>query len=130
MHNCKFYSSKYYSEEELATCQEQPHLLCGCFIKVFYKTTICPKQPVLSGPKSGCLLQVWLYHQTFPYLSLELPAVEDGYARYQKSFLWWFFFQQNGNFLPNEQSYHFDLDPKCFYNSLDTIFHCMRLSLD
>ena len=33
-------------------------LVCGHFIKVFYKTTTCPRQPLLSGPKGGCL---WLY---------------------------------------------------------------------
>ena len=27
----------------------------------FYKTTTCPKRPLLSGPKSGRLIQVWLY---------------------------------------------------------------------
>ena len=30
-------------------------------MKVFYKTTTCPRRPLLSGPKSGCLIQVWLY---------------------------------------------------------------------
>ena len=47
-------------EYKLKTCQEQPDLVCGCFIKVFYKTTTCPRWPLLSGPKSGCLIQVWL----------------------------------------------------------------------
>ena len=32
-----------------------------CFIKVFYKTTICPRQPLLRGPKSGLSIQVWNY---------------------------------------------------------------------
>ena len=39
-------------------CQERPHLLSGSLIKVFYKTTICPRQPLLSGLKSGHLIQV------------------------------------------------------------------------
>ena len=29
--------------------------------KVFYKTTTSSKRPLLSGPKSGRLIQVWLY---------------------------------------------------------------------
>ena len=33
------------------------------FIKVFYKTNTCPRQPLLSGPKSGHLIQVWLYYE-------------------------------------------------------------------
>ena len=48
-------------EQKLKTCQEQPDLVCGCFIKVFYKTIISPRQPLLSGTKSGFLTQVWLY---------------------------------------------------------------------
>ena len=43
---------------------EQPHLASGHFIKVFYKATTCPRQPILSGPKSGRLIQVWLYKNT------------------------------------------------------------------
>ena len=42
--------------------QEQPHLVSGRFMKVFYKITTCPRPPLLNGPKSGCcLIQVWLY---------------------------------------------------------------------
>ena len=37
------------------------HLVSGRLIKVFYKTTTCPRQPILSGLKSGCLIQAWLY---------------------------------------------------------------------
>ena len=44
--------------KKLKTCQEQSHLVSGHFIKVFYKTTTCPKRPPLSGPKSGRLIQV------------------------------------------------------------------------
>ena len=32
------------------------------FCKVFYKTTTCPSWPLLSGLKSGNLIQFWLYH--------------------------------------------------------------------
>ena len=32
-------------------CQEQPDLVFGHFIKVFYKATTCPRRPLLSGPK-------------------------------------------------------------------------------
>ena len=39
---------------KLKTCQGQPHLVCGCFIKLFYKTTTYPRWPLLNGPKSGC----------------------------------------------------------------------------
>ena len=55
------YSSKYYRGEKTKTCQERPHFLSGHFIKVFYKTTTCPRQPLLNDPKSGRLIQVWLY---------------------------------------------------------------------
>ena len=52
-----FNSSKYYrGEKKLKTCHEQPHLVSGRFIKVFFKTTTCPRRPLLSGPKSGCLI--------------------------------------------------------------------------
>ena len=30
-------------------------------LKMFYKTTTCPRQPLLSCLKSSCLIQVWLY---------------------------------------------------------------------
>ena len=30
-------------KKTLKTCQEQPHLLSGHFIKVFYKITTCPR---------------------------------------------------------------------------------------
>ena len=30
-------------EKKLKTCQEQPHLVSGRFIVVFYKTTTCPR---------------------------------------------------------------------------------------
>ena len=45
----------------LKTCHERPHLVSGHFIMVFYKTTTCPRQQLLSGPKSGRLIQVLLY---------------------------------------------------------------------
>ena len=44
-------------EEKLKTCQEQQGFVCGHFMKVFYKTTTCPKRPLLSGPKIGHLIQ-------------------------------------------------------------------------
>ena len=50
-------------EKNLKTCQEQPHLVSGHFIKLFHKTTTCPRWPLLSGPKSSHLIQVWLYNQ-------------------------------------------------------------------
>ena len=46
--------------KKLETCLKQ-HLLSSRFIKVFYKMTTCPRRPLLSGPKSGRLVQVWLY---------------------------------------------------------------------
>ena len=45
----------------LKTCSEQPRLVSGCFIKVFHKMTTCPRQLLLSGPKSSCFIQVWMY---------------------------------------------------------------------
>ena len=39
--------------------QKRSHLLSGCFIKVFYKMTACPRRPLFSGPKGGCLIHVW-----------------------------------------------------------------------
>ena len=56
--NCKSFKKK---TNKLKTCQERPHLLSGRFIKVFYKTTTCPRQPLLSGSESGSLIQVWLH---------------------------------------------------------------------
>ena len=32
--------------KKLKTCQEQPHLVNGWFIKMFYKTTICLRWPL------------------------------------------------------------------------------------
>ena len=40
------------------TCQERPHLVNGRFIKVFYKTTTCPRRALLNGPNSSRLIQV------------------------------------------------------------------------
>ena len=45
-------------KEKLKICQEQPYLVSGCFIKLFYKTTTCPRQSPLSGPKIGQLILV------------------------------------------------------------------------
>lgn len=44
-------------------CSEWLHLASGRFIKVSYKTTTCPRQPLFSGLKIGCLIWVWLYYQ-------------------------------------------------------------------
>ena len=54
------YSSKYYCDKKLKTCQEQPYLVSGHLIKKFYKTTTCPRR-LLSAPKSSGLIKVWLY---------------------------------------------------------------------
>ena len=43
-------------EKNLKTSHEEPHLVSGHFIKVFCKMTTCPRWPLLSGPKSGCLI--------------------------------------------------------------------------
>ena len=45
-------------EKKLKTCQGRPHLLSDRFIRAFYKTTTCPRRSLLSGTKSGRLLQV------------------------------------------------------------------------
>ena len=36
-------------DKKLEICQEQPDLVYGCFIKLFYKMTTCPRQPLLRG---------------------------------------------------------------------------------
>ena len=59
-------------EKKLKTCQERPHLVSGRFIKVFYKTTTCPRRPLLSGPKSDFPVQVWLYHLIYNLYYLTL----------------------------------------------------------
>ena len=55
------YSSKYYRGKKLKTCQEQPYLVSGHFIEVLCKATTCSRRSFLNGPKSGRLVQVWLY---------------------------------------------------------------------
>ena len=45
--------------KKLKPCQEGPYLLSSCFIKMFFKTITCPRQLLLSGPKSCRLVQVW-----------------------------------------------------------------------
>ena len=45
-------------EEKPKTCSKRLHLTSGHFMKVFYETTTCTRQPLLSGPKSGRLIQV------------------------------------------------------------------------
>ena len=47
-----------YWEQKLKTCQQRPDLVCGRFIKVFKKMTTSPRQPLLSDPKGGRLIQV------------------------------------------------------------------------
>ena len=59
--------------KKLKTCQERPNLVSGYFIKVFQKTTTYPRQPLLSGPKSGRLIQVWLY---FCFVSISFSCWE------------------------------------------------------
>ena len=56
----KIYSLKdvYSGGKKPKTYPEQPHLVSGRFMKVFFKTTTCPKQPLSSGSKSGRLVQV------------------------------------------------------------------------
>ena len=40
------------------TCQERPNLVCDYLIQAFYKMAMFPRRPLLSGPKSGCLIQM------------------------------------------------------------------------
>ena len=58
--NTKIFISYKHSlmKKKTKTCQEQPNLVSGCLIQDFYKTTTFPRQPPLSGPKSGRLIQV------------------------------------------------------------------------
>ena len=44
--------------KNLKTYQERLDLVCGRYIKVFYKTTNCSIRPLLIGPKSSHLVQV------------------------------------------------------------------------
>ena len=53
-----FFQANITVRKKLKTYQERPHLLSGRVIKVFYKTTTCPLQPLLNGPKDGRLTQV------------------------------------------------------------------------
>ena len=73
------------------TCQEQPNLVSGRLIQVFYKTTTFPRWPLLSGPKSGCLIQVWLYkcfEQTFlSFLNLHAPMKSKKHCANFKSYM-------------------------------------------
>ena len=43
------------------TWLQRPHMASGCFLKVFYETSTCPRLPLLSGLMSGFLILVWLY---------------------------------------------------------------------
>ena len=45
------------------TCQQWPNLVSGHLIQVFYVMITFPRQPLLNGPKSGGLIQVWLYRE-------------------------------------------------------------------
>ena len=47
------------------TCQERSNFVHGRLIQVLHKMTNFPGQPLLSGPKSGHLIQVWLYLLTY-----------------------------------------------------------------
>ena len=42
--------------KKIITWQDLPNLVSGHFIQVFYKMTTFPRQPLLSGLKSGCLI--------------------------------------------------------------------------
>ena len=55
-------SNNYCCEKKLKICQEWRHLVSGRFTKMFYKTTTCPRRPLLSGPKSGHL--IYRFHCT------------------------------------------------------------------
>ena len=55
-----FHTSKYYhGDEKLKTCQEQPHLLSGRFIKVFHKMTTtfewCQEWSSYTGLSVNCI---------------------------------------------------------------------------
>ena len=65
--------------KKLKTCQGRPHLVSGRFIKVFYKTTTCPRQPLFGGPKSGLLIQVWLEYSSsvVPFQDLISSNITD-----------------------------------------------------
>ena len=62
MRNCTFLFKQM---NEKKTCHERPNLACDRFIKVLYKTLTCLRRPLLSGPKSGCLIQVSRYQLPF-----------------------------------------------------------------
>ena len=70
--------------KKLKTCHEWQHLLSDRFIKVFYKMTICPRQPLLSGPKSDCLIQVWLYCQYKQVLTTQTVKYKEYHCKKQE----------------------------------------------
>ena len=45
------------------TSSERSHFTSGRFVKVLYKKTICPKWPLLNGPKTG-----YIYIYTYIYI--------------------------------------------------------------
>ena len=49
----------------------------------------CPRQPFLSGPKSGCLMQVWLYitFSTEQISHMQFVYVQDVYRKNQLGIL-------------------------------------------
>ena len=71
-------------KKKTKTCQEQPNLVSGCLIQDFYKTTTFPRRPPLSGPKSGRLIQVWLY------CSFNSVFVVGSSVVMETAFLWYF----------------------------------------
>ena len=63
------YSSQYYHHggKKLKPPKDRSHAFTCRFIKVFYKMTTCPRQPILSGPKGDYFIQVWLYVKKTQY---------------------------------------------------------------
>ena len=82
------------------TCQERPNLVCDYLIQVFYKMAMFPRRPLLSGPKSGCLIQMM---SAFFYLQ---PTENRLFNNCVK--LYWFMLILDKFFLKYDWGYHKD----------------------
>ena len=82
------------------TCQERPNLVCDYLIQAFYKMAMFPRRPLLSGPKSGCLIQMM---SAFFYLQ---PTENRLFNNCVK--LYWFMLILDKFFLKYDWGYHKD----------------------
>ena len=62
----------YRRDLKLKTCQMWSVFVCDHFIKVFYNETTCIRLPLLSGPRSGRFIQVWLYSEIWSFVIVHI----------------------------------------------------------